>query len=93
MAALKVEGAKFAITVDAQRRIVEDASVLIEGQRITHVATSAELRRTPADRTIDASGCLLTPAFVNAHMHISYAHAVRGIFPDDLVGRARLREV
>src|SRR5690349_17382479 len=26
-------------------------------------------------------------------MHISYAHAVRGLFPDDLVGRERLREV
>ena len=26
-------------------------------------------------------------------MHISYAHAVRGNFPDDFVGRERLREV
>ena len=25
-------------------------------------------------------------------MHISYAHAVRGLFPDDFVGRERLRE-
>src|SRR2546428_8191367 len=25
-----------------------------------------------------------TPGFVNGHMHISYAHPVRGIFPDDL---------
>ena len=36
---------------------------------------------------------MLTPAFVNGHMHISYAHAVRGLFPDDFVGRARLLEV
>jgi cytosine/adenosine deaminase-related metal-dependent hydrolase len=27
---------------------------------------------------------VVTPGFVNGHMHISYAHAVRGIFPDDL---------
>ena len=26
----------------------------------------------------------MTPGFVNGHMHISYAHAVRGIFLDDL---------
>jgi cytosine/adenosine deaminase-related metal-dependent hydrolase len=26
-------------------------------------------------------------------MHISYAHAVRGLFPDDFVGRERLRQV
>ena len=33
---------------------------------------------------IDARHLLVTPGFVNGHMHISYAHAVRGIFPDDL---------
>jgi 5-methylthioadenosine/S-adenosylhomocysteine deaminase len=27
---------------------------------------------------------VVTPGFINNHMHISYAHAVRGIFPDDL---------
>ena len=43
--------------------------------------------------TIDASGFVVTPALVNAHIHISYAHAVRGIFPDDLVGLTRLRQV
>src|SRR5919199_1095715 len=46
-----------------------------------------------AARVIDATGCLVMPAFVNAHMHISYAHAVRGIFADDFVGRERLLEV
>ena len=38
----------------------------------------------PADRVIDARHLVVTPGFVNGHMHISYAHAVRGIFPDDL---------
>ena len=37
-----------------------------------------------ADRVIDARRLLVTPGFVNGHMHISYAHPVRGIFPDDL---------
>ena len=32
---------------------------------------------------IDARQFVVTPGFVNGHMHISYAHAVRGIFPDD----------
>ena len=27
---------------------------------------------------------VVTPGFINGHMHISYAHAVRGLFPDDL---------
>src|SRR4029077_1521669 len=52
-----------------------------------------ELREASAERTIDARGCVVLPAFVNGHMHVSYAHAVRGIFADDFVGRERLREV
>jgi 5-methylthioadenosine/S-adenosylhomocysteine deaminase len=90
---LKIEGASYAITVDAERRVIEDATIIVEGQRITHVGKAAELRQIPVERTIDASGGVITPAFTNGHMHISYAHAVRGLFPDDFVGRERLLEV
>jgi 5-methylthioadenosine/S-adenosylhomocysteine deaminase len=90
---LKFEGARYAVTVDAGRRVIADGSVVIEGNRITHVGNAADLRQVQAERTVDASGGVLTPAFINGHMHISYAHAVRGLFPDDFVGRARLREV
>lgn len=90
---LKIAGAKYVITVDPERRVLEDGSVVVEGGRITHVGKSAALEGVRADRTIDASGGVVTPAFVNGHMHISYAHAVRGQFPDDFVGRERLREV
>src|SRR5438309_1383017 len=37
-----------------------------------------------ADRVIDGRHLVVTPGFLNGHMHISYAHAVRGIFPDNL---------
>jgi cytosine/adenosine deaminase-related metal-dependent hydrolase len=90
---LKFEHAAFALTLDAQRRVIQDASVVSDGQRITHVGKADRLSHVPADQTIDARGGVLLPAFVNGHMHISYAHAVRGLFPDDLVGRQRLREV
>jgi cytosine/adenosine deaminase-related metal-dependent hydrolase len=93
MASLKIEDAAFAVTVDSQRRIIADASILIEGQRIARIGKADELREVSAERTIDARGCVVLPAFVNGHMHVSYAHAVRGIFPDDFVGRKRLREV
>ena len=36
---------------------------------------------------IDAQEMVVTPGFYNGHMHISYAHAVRGIFPDDVADR------
>ena len=89
---IKIEGAKFLVTIDPQRRIIQDGSVLIEGQRITRIGKSAELADVPADRVIDASEMVVTPGFVNGHMHISYAHATRGVFPDDL-GPAYLSNV
>jgi cytosine/adenosine deaminase-related metal-dependent hydrolase len=90
---LKIAGAAFAITVDAERRILRDATIVVDGQRITHVGKADALTDVPAERVIDAAGFVVTPAFINAHMHISYAHAVRGIFRDDFVGRERLLQV
>jgi 5-methylthioadenosine/S-adenosylhomocysteine deaminase len=81
---LKIEGARFLITMDASRHIIQDGSLLIEGQRITRVSKVADLAGVPADQVIDARDMVVTPGFCNNHMHISYAHAVRGIFPDDL---------
>ena len=92
-ATLKLDNARFVVTVDPERRVIQHGSLVVQGQRITHVGQAADLASIPAERVIDASGCVVTPAFVNAHMHISYAHAVRGIFPDDFVGRERLLEV
>ena len=81
---LKIQGARFLVTVDRERRIIQDGAILVEGQRITQVGKTAEIRAMPADRVIDAREMVVTPGFVNGHMHLSYAHAVRGIFPDDL---------
>lgn len=81
---LKIEGARFLITMDASRHIIQDGSLLIEGQRIARVGKVADLADVPADHVIDARDMVVTPGFCNNHMHISYAHAVRGIFPDDL---------
>jgi cytosine/adenosine deaminase-related metal-dependent hydrolase len=80
---LKIDNARYAITVDAQRRILADASILVENGRITRVGKTAELASARADRVIDARHMLVTPGFFNGHMHISYAHPVRGIYPDD----------
>ena len=81
---LKIEGALFLLSMDADRRIIRDASVLIEGQRILRVGKRSELAEVTAERVLDASEMVVTPGFCNGHMHISYAHATRGIFPDDL---------
>jgi cytosine/adenosine deaminase-related metal-dependent hydrolase len=84
---LKVENARFILTVDDERRIIADGAILVEDGVITGVGKSADLRATGADRVIDAADMVVTPGFTNGHMHISYAHAVRGIFPDDVKDR------
>jgi 5-methylthioadenosine/S-adenosylhomocysteine deaminase len=81
---LKIDHARYVVTVDPQRRIVQDGSVLIEDGRIRQVGKAAELAGVRADRVIDARHLVVTPGFVNGHMHISYGHVVRGIFPDDV---------
>ena len=83
-ATLKIEGARFIITVDPQRRIIRDGSILVDGQRISRIDKADALRHVAADRVIDAREMVVTPGFCNNHMHISYAHATRGIFPDNL---------
>ena len=81
---LKIAGARYIITMDPERRIIADGSVVIRGGRIAQVGKAAALADVPAGQVIDGAGMALTPGFVNGHMHISYAHAVRGLFPDDL---------
>ncbi|MCE2465175.1 MAG: amidohydrolase family protein [Dehalococcoidia bacterium] len=81
---LKVEGARYIITVDPQRRIIEDGTVVVQGQRIVQIGKRNELAEVSADRVMDARGMVITPGFCNGHLHVSYAHATRGIFPDDL---------
>ena len=83
-ATLKIEGARYVITMDGERRIIRDGGVLIEGSRIVRVGKSLELADVAADRVINAEGMVVAPGLVNGHMHISYAHATRGIFPDSL---------
>src|SRR5215218_6777949 len=87
MATLKIDNARYLITVDDQRRIIQGGSILIDGTRIARVGKASELAGMAADRVIDARHMVVTPGFFNGHMHISYAHCVRGIFPDDVENR------
>src|SRR5688572_5294532 len=84
---LTIEHARCDLPLGAGRRIIKDASILIEGQQIGRVGKAADLADVGADRVIDGRRFVATPGFFNGHMHISYAHAVRGIFPDDLANR------
>jgi 5-methylthioadenosine/S-adenosylhomocysteine deaminase len=80
---LKIDHILYLLTLDPQRRIIQDGAVLVENGRISRVGKAAELGDARADRVIDGRSMVVTPGFFNGHMHISYAHPVRGIFPDE----------
>ena len=81
---LKIQGARYIMTLDPERRIIQDGSIMLQGQRIIQVGKASDLEAVKADRVIDGNEMVVTPGFCNGHMHISYAHATRGVFPDDL---------
>ena len=40
---LKIENARYILTIDPQRRIIRDGSVVIEGQRISQIGKARDL--------------------------------------------------
>src|SRR5581483_7606672 len=72
------------VTVDPGRRIYADGSVLTDGNRILQVGPAAEVRppREP-DRFIDGRRLVVTPGFVDTHVHLS-EHLNRGLLLDDI---------
>jgi 5-methylthioadenosine/S-adenosylhomocysteine deaminase len=72
------------VTVDGERRILADGSVLVDGGRIVQVGPAREVRppRSP-ERVIDAREAVVLPGFVDTHVHLS-EHLNRGLLPDDV---------
>jgi 5-methylthioadenosine/S-adenosylhomocysteine deaminase len=58
------------VTMDADRRVLDDGAVAIRGDAIVAVGARRELQeRFRAMRTVDARGRLVLPGFVNGHTH------------------------
>jgi len=51
--------------------IIEDGAVVLRDEKIVAVGTTAELKASYTDEpTLDASGCILMPGFVDPHTHV-----------------------
>ena len=72
------------ITVDAERRLLADGSILVDGGEIVQVGPARDVRppRVP-DRVIDARNLVVAPGFVDTHVHLS-EHLNRGLLLDDI---------
>ncbi|HEV3473047.1 MAG TPA: amidohydrolase family protein, partial [Actinomycetota bacterium] len=51
---------------------IPDATVIVEDGKIVAVGRSAEMSVPPNAEHVDARGCVLTPGFIDAHVHISF---------------------
>ncbi|HEX9821018.1 MAG TPA: amidohydrolase family protein [Methylomirabilota bacterium] len=72
------------LTLDPERRILADGSVLVDGRDVAQVGPAATVRppRTP-DRVIDGRRYVVAPGFVDTHVHLT-EHLSRGLMLDDV---------
>ncbi len=80
---LLITGGKI-VTMDAERRVIEDGAVAISGNKIQEIFSAGELPNNhKARKTINAHGKVIIPGLINAHSHIAMT-LFRG-FVEDLV--------
>ena len=81
MSTLLLKNAKLLITMDSQRRQIENGGLFVRDSVIEQVGPSAELPAS-ADRVIDARGMAVLPGMVNTHHHL-YQTLTRCLAQDD----------
>jgi len=61
------------ITVDKERRVIRDAAIVIKHGKMVAIGKSNEiLKAWRADRIYDALGTVVTPGFIDNHLHSSF---------------------
>ena len=74
--------ARWIVTMDPQRRIIQNGAVAVAGSRIAAVGSRAEIeKRYQAKERIDAPDSILAPGLINTHTHAPMA-LMRGIADD-----------
>ena len=73
---LLLENAAVLVTMDDQRREIEDGALLVRDNRIEMAGSTEQLLgrvcadAIPLERRIDARGCVVVPGLVNCHHHL-----------------------
>jgi 5-methylthioadenosine/S-adenosylhomocysteine deaminase len=74
--------ARYVVTMDAQRRVIENGAVAITGNHIVDVGTRADInRRYRARQRLDRPDAILTPGLINTHTHAAMS-LFRGVADD-----------
>jgi len=70
------------VTMDTQRRVLEDSAVAVSGEVIVAIGASNEIGAAyDARKVIDAHGALIMPGLINAHTHMAMSF-FRGLAED-----------
>lgn len=70
------------VTVDQERRMIEDGALAIAGDRIVDIGTAEDLEPRHTDKTIiDCRGKLIIPGLIDAHGHAGHA-LIRSVAAD-----------
>lgn len=73
------------VTMNATRQVVTGACLAVADGQIAAIGTAAGLRaQFPGTAELDATGCVITPGFINAHQHTTADPLVRSMIPDDI---------
>lgn len=79
--------------MNGRREVLVGGSVVIDGDRIVAVGSTAELSGAHPDaRVIDATDCVVTPGMIDAHQHLTGDPLVRSCIPDLLPPGASIFE-
>jgi 5-methylthioadenosine/S-adenosylhomocysteine deaminase len=71
------------ITMDAERRMIRDGCILMEGDTIAAVGKCGQIKSEHQwDELVDTSRHVILPGFVETHIHLS-EHIARSLIPDD----------
>jgi 5-methylthioadenosine/S-adenosylhomocysteine deaminase len=74
--------ARWVVTMDAQRRVIENGAVAIAGDHIVDVGSRADIdRRYSARQRLDRPDAILAPGLINTHTHAAMS-LFRGIADD-----------
>src|SRR6266404_1506407 len=70
------------VTMNAERRIIEDGAVAVNGDTIVAIGSRANIEaKYTAAQTINAGGKLVLPGFINGHTHVPMT-LLRGLRDD-----------
>ena len=82
-----IEHLEFILTVDDNDRVISDAAIIVENDRIIDVGGTQEVMsrhsRNNFDEIKDGSCKGMCPGFIDSHVHMSETLS-RAVFPDDI---------